>query len=78
MKDKSVENLIRELHKVEGVTHVLPFNDILVIDFNKSRVLNGFNEEEFTSGIKKVIHSYGLKMLTEKTTNSKKIINLIA
>jgi len=77
MKDKDLTYLIEEIHKISGVTHVLPFDDVLAIDYDKRWVAGGFDDEKFVREIKRVVHAHGFKMLTMRTTDTKKFINLI-
>ena len=77
MKDKKLSCLIDELHKIQGVTYILPFDDILTIDYDRRWVRGGFDEDDFLKKIKQVVGKHEFKMLTLKTTSSKKIINII-
>lgn len=78
MKDKDLSDLIENIKKINGVTHVLPFDDVITIDYDKRWVAGGFDDEKFVREIKRVVHSHGFKMLTIKTTDTKKFINLIS
>ena len=78
MEQKDLSGLMESLKKIDGITHVLPFKDVLAINFDSELFPNGFTEASMTSAIKKVVHQHGFNMLTMETSGSKKIINLIS
>lgn len=71
-----VNKMIEELLQVSGITHVLPFKKVFVIDFDESKFPEGFTKESMTSAIKKVVHGHYFNMLTVEKALGKKVIIL--
>ncbi|HUU86579.1 MAG TPA: hypothetical protein VMX17_02350 [Candidatus Glassbacteria bacterium] len=72
-----MKELINKINKINGIKYVLPFNDILVIDFETVWLPENFVKEKMLASIKKTIHDHGFNMLTTKNSHSKKFIALV-
>jgi len=71
------KDLIKDLNKILGITHVLPFGDVVAIDFDERKFLGNFTEETMLHEIKKAVYKNGFNMITTKRTSRKKFIILI-
>jgi len=72
-----IKNLTKDLNKILGITHVLPFDDVITIDFDERKFLGNFTEETMLHQIKKAVYKNGFNMITIKKTFRKKHIVLI-
>jgi hypothetical protein len=72
-----MEDLVEKINKIIGVKYVLPFNNILAIDFETMWLPESFKKERMVTSIKKTIHDHGFNMLTIKNSHSKKFIALV-
>jgi len=71
------KNLTEDLNKILGITHVLPFDDTIAIDFDERKFVGNFTEETMLHEIKKSVYRNGFNMITTKKTKRKKFITLI-
>ena len=72
-----IKNLTKDFNKILGITHVLPFDDVITIDFDERKFLGNFTEETMLHQIKKAVYKNGFNMITIKKANRKKFITLI-
>jgi hypothetical protein len=72
-----MEDLVEKINKITGVKYVLPFKNILAIDFETVWLPENFIKERMVKTIKNTIRSHGFNPMTIKNTNSKKFIALV-